>query len=230
MYKLFLFDMDGVLLQHKSSFQYCQEAIGCDCSQFYSSVLSEMFYDKELNRSVLQRMVGHGFTKEKLLELAQSAPRNKGIDNVLNAVGAHRGTAVIISGGIGAFARELTRQYPFACYFSNELNFGRPDQLPTWDIRCGHSDKGRIARAVQSALGMTREETFAIGDYSNDCTMFSEAGLSIAFNGNQDARAAATFCIDSDDLSEILPIVFGNSSTDAIWSKSQAGIHRSAIG
>jgi phosphoserine phosphatase len=39
--------------------------------------------------------------------------------------------------------------------------------------------------------------------------MFAEAGLSIAFNGDQDAKAVATHSIDSDDLADILPIIFG---------------------
>jgi HAD superfamily phosphoserine phosphatase-like hydrolase len=229
MYKLFLFDMDGVLLQHKSSFQYCQEAIGCDCRWFYDLVEGDLIYDRHLNRLVLQKMIDHGFTKDKLLELARNAPQMKGIGDVLNAIEAHRGSAVIISGGIGAFAQELKKQYAFASYISNELHFERPDQPPTWEIRCGHSDKGKIARSFQAALGISREETFAVGDYSNDCTMFSEAGLSIAFNGNDDAKAAATCSIESEDLSDILPLVFGNAGSDQSKVRSQASLCRSDI-
>ena len=119
-----------------------------------------------------------------------------------------RGLAVIISGGIGAFAQELRRQYPFDSYVSNELHFDRQNQPPRWEIRCGHSDKGKIARSIQAALGISKEETFAVGDYSNDCSMFSEAGLSIAFNGNDEAKASAKFSVESNDLSDILPIIY----------------------
>jgi HAD superfamily phosphoserine phosphatase-like hydrolase len=226
MYKLFLFDMDGVLLQHKSSFQYCQEGIGCDCRWFYGLVDGDLLYDTHLNGLVLKSMMGHGFTKDKLLELARNAPRMKGIGDVLDAVQAHRGLAVIVSGGIGAFAQELKREYPFASYVSNELLFDRPDKPPRWEIRCGHSDKGRVARSIQAALGISKEETFAVGDYSNDCSMFSEAGLSIAFNGNDDAKAAATHSIESEDLSDILPIVFGGGASS---SMSKPGLCRYAI-
>ena len=226
MYRLFLFDMDGVLLQHKSSFQYCQEAIGCDCRWFYDLVDGDLLYDTHLNGLVLSSMMGHGFTKDKLQELARNAPRMKGIGEVLEAVESHRGLAVIISGGIGAFAQELKRQFPFTSYVSNELHFDRPDQPPRWEIRCGHSDKGKVARSIQAALGISKEETFAVGDYSNDCSMFTEAGLSIAFNGNDDAKAAATYSIESDDLSDILPMVFGSGVSG---SMSHAGLCRSAI-
>ena len=67
-----------------------------------------------------------------------------------------------------------------------------------------------IARSFQTALGISKGETFAVGDFSNDCPMFYEAGLSIAFNGNEQAKAAATISVESDDLSDILPIIYGS--------------------
>jgi phosphoserine phosphatase len=229
MYKLFLFDMDGVLLQHKSSWEYCQEAIGCDYKWLYMRSKVTFSTMERLNEKVLQKMTYHGFTQNKLLELAQNAPQVKGIWEVLNEIQAHRGLAVIISGGIGAFAQELTKQYPFTTYVSNELHFSGHGQPPIWEIRCGQSDKGRIARSFQAAFGVSKEETFAVGDSSNDCTMFSEAGLSVAFNGNEQAQAAATFSIESDDLSDILPIIYGNVSNCATRSMSDLGLCRSVI-
>ena len=164
-----------------------------------------------------------------LLELARNAPQMKGIGKVLNAVVASQGLAVIVSGGIGAFAQELTRQYPFTGYVSNELHFDQHDRPPVWEVRCGHSDKGKIARSLQAALGITKEETFAVGDYSNDCSMFSEAGLSIAFNGNDEAKATATCSIESEDLADILPLIHGKANTDAGSSFADGGLCRSAI-
>jgi HAD superfamily phosphoserine phosphatase-like hydrolase len=224
MYKLFLFDMDGVLLKHKSSFQYCQETIGCDCKWFYDEAKGDLLYDKRLNDVVLHKMVGHGFTKSRLLELARNAPQMKGIGEVLNSIRADHGTAVIISGGIGAFAQELTKQYPFAGYVSNELHFSRHDQPPIWEVRCGSSDKGRIARSFQCSLGVSKEETFAVGDYSNDCTMFSEAGLSIAFNGNSEAKASAMYSVESEDLSDILPIIYDTVNVSETRNVSDDGL------
>ncbi|MGD0817178.1 MAG: HAD-IB family phosphatase [Methanomassiliicoccales archaeon] len=209
MYKLFLFDMDGVLLQHKSSWEYCQRAIGCDLEHFYDEFGQDVLNGKDLTMLVLQKMMKHGFTQIKLQELARNAPQMKGIEEVLTAINAHRGSAVIISGGIGAFAQELLNQYPFTEYVCNELHFNGHDLPPTCEIKVGHDDKGKVARTIIDTLGVSKEETVAIGDYCNDCPMFAEAGLSIAFNGDQDAKVVATHSIDSDDLADILPIIFG---------------------
>ncbi len=220
MFRLFLFDMDGVLLQHKSSWRYCQEAIGCDCKWFYEQVEGDLLYDNYLNDLVLEKMASQGFTKDRLLELARNAPQMKGIREVMTVVQAHQGLAVIISGGIGAFARELSNQYPFTSYVSNELNFPSNNKAPIWEIRCGYQDKGKIARSFQAAMGVSREETFAVGDNSNDRTMFAEAGLSVAFNGNDKAKATAMFSVDSIDLADILPIIYEKTSRSTICSIS----------
>ena len=218
MFRLFLFDMDGVLLQHKSSWRYCQEAIGCDCRWFYDKVEGDLLYNNHLNDLVMEKMASQGFTKDRLLELARNAPQMKGIRKVMMEVQAHRGLAIIISGGIGAFAQELSKQYPFTSYVSNELHFNSNNKPPIWEIRCGYYDKGKIARSFQAAMGVSREETFAVGDNSNDCTMFAEAGLSVAFNGNDKAKATALFSVDSDDLADILPIIYEKPSRGTICS------------
>jgi HAD superfamily phosphoserine phosphatase-like hydrolase len=209
MYKLFLFDMDGVLLQHKSSWQYCQEAIGCDCSHFYDEFEQDILNGKDLTALVLQKMAKHGFTQGKLQELARNAPQMVGVGEVLSVLQHDHVSVVIISGGIGAFAQELSRQYPITKYVCNELHFDGNDWPPTCEIKVGHYDKGKIAKDIMSAMGVSKEETAAIGDYGNDCSMFAEAGLSIAFNGDKAARSAATYCVDSDDLTDILPMVDG---------------------
>jgi HAD superfamily phosphoserine phosphatase-like hydrolase len=209
MYKLFLFDMDGVLLQHKSSWQYCQEAIGCDCKHFYDEFEQDILNGKDLTGLVLKKMMRYGFTQKKLQELVMKAPQMNGVGKVLEAVQVHGGSAVIISGGIGAFAEELSRQYPVTGYVCNELHFDGKGLPQICEIKVGHNDKGKVARAIRETMGVSKEEIVAIGDYCNDCTMFAEAELSIAFNGDKDAKAAATHSVESDDLADILPIIYG---------------------
>jgi HAD superfamily phosphoserine phosphatase-like hydrolase len=209
MFKLFLFDMDGVFLQHKSSWQYCQEAIGCDCEHFYDEFEKDVLNGKDLTELVLGKMMRHGFSQTKLRELAHNAPQMRGVGKVMETIRRNHGSVVIISGGIGAFAEELSKQYPIGRYVCNELHFNGHDRPPICEIRVGHHGKGVVAKAIMEAMGIAKEETVAVGDYCNDCSMFAEAGLSIAFNGDDETKAAADRCIDSDDLADILPVIYG---------------------
>ena len=204
--------MDGVLLRHRSSWRYCQEAIGCDCTHLYNAFTGDFFYDKDLNNSVMEKMVGHGFNQGKLNELARNAPQMKGIGEVMEALSARHGSSFIISGGIGAFARELVRFYRFNGYYSNELIFETNHQLPRWEIGVSYHGKGKVVKHIQTLLGITKEETIAVGDNTNDRTMFAEAGLSISFNGNNEAMSAANYHVESDDLADILPIIYGQTN------------------
>lgn len=208
MYKLFLFDMDGVLLQHRSSWEYCQEAIGCDIEHFYDEFAEDVLNGGDLVDLVMKKMSRHGFTREVLRELALNAPQTKGVQKVMDEIQANGGTVVLISGGIGDFAQVLADQYPISEWVCNEIHFHDSGATPTCEIRVGHTDKGLVARKVMADRGVSREETVAVGDRGNDCGMFTEAGLSIAFNGDQEARAAAGHCVDGDDLSGILAMIF----------------------
>jgi phosphoserine phosphatase len=208
MYKLFLFDMDGVLLRHRSSWEYCQEAIGCDIEHFYDEFSEDVLNGGDLTELVMKKMWGHGFSKEVLRELALNAPQQKGVKKVMEAIQANGGSVVIVSCGIGDFAHVLSGQYPISESVCNEIHFDDGDRPPTCEIRVGHNDKGLVARKIMADMGVSREETVAMGDRGNDCAMFAEAGVSIAFNGDSGARAGATHCVDSDDLASILTVIF----------------------
>ncbi len=64
--------------------------------------------------------------------------------------------------------------------------------------------KGQMLQKLQSILGISYENTVAIGDGANDLSMFKYAGTRIAFCAKQCLKEAATFCIEQKDLSLIL--------------------------
>ena len=62
------------------------------------------------------------------------------------------------------------------------------------DVMSRTADKGAALQQVQAALGVTREQTMAFGDYFNDVGMLEAAGWSFAMdNGHPDVRALARF-------------------------------------
>jgi Cof subfamily protein (haloacid dehalogenase superfamily) len=62
------------------------------------------------------------------------------------------------------------------------------------DVMSTTADKGAALSHVQDALGISREQTMAFGDYFNDVGMLGVAAWSFAMdNGHPDVRAAARF-------------------------------------
>ena len=62
------------------------------------------------------------------------------------------------------------------------------------DVMSPTADKGHALAAVQRALGVTREQTMAFGDYLNDLGMLEAAAWSFAMdNAHPSVRAAARF-------------------------------------
>ncbi len=71
----------------------------------------------------------------------------------------------------------------------------------------GADGKGQVVKKLQAQLGISKEKTVSVGDGSTDIAMFRESAIGIAFNAKPKTRAAATFSVDGDDLSQILKYV-----------------------
>ncbi|WP_370525955.1 HAD family hydrolase [Cellulomonas sp. JH27-2] len=77
---------------------------------------------------------------------------------------------------------------------------------PHWlDVMSATADKGVALAHVQDALGITREQTMAFGDYHNDLGMLRAAGCSVAMdNAHPDVRAAARFVAPSNNANGVV--------------------------
>ncbi|MGY4645162.1 Cof-type HAD-IIB family hydrolase [Cellulomonas sp. URHB0016] len=88
--------------------------------------------------------------------------------------------------------------------------FGEDDRVLVsgqhWvDVMSRTVDKGTALRSVQSALGITPEQTMAFGDYFNDLGMLAAAHWSFAMdNAHPDVRAAARFVAPSNNANGVV--------------------------
>ena len=65
--------------------------------------------------------------------------------------------------------------------------------------------KPQFVREYARRLGFDLSQCAAVGDSLSDISLFREAGLAIAINAIDQARAAANVSVDTDDLTDILP-------------------------
>lgn len=76
------------------------------------------------------------------------------------------------------------------------------------DIMDKHVDKGEGVKAVQRALGVTRAQTAAFGDYLNDIGMLNEAEFSFAMaNAHEGVKKAARYLAPANTEEGVIRVV-----------------------
>jgi phosphoserine phosphatase len=68
-------------------------------------------------------------------------------------------------------------------------------------------DKVRFVEDWCAQNGFSMSQVAAVGDSRSDVPLFRRAGTSIALNATPDAREAATYTLDTDDLCDVLALL-----------------------
>ncbi len=121
----------------------------------------------------------------------------------MRANGAH---TVLISGGFSVFASAVAERIGFHEHQANELLFGADGRLSglVAEPVLGKDAKLAALEQLRDKLGLSGEETLAVGDGANDLAMLKAAGLGIAFRAKPKIAAAAPARIDHSDLTALL--------------------------
>lgn len=115
------------------------------------------------------------------------------------------GEAWLVSGGFTLFTARIGAAIGFNEHRSNVLNVedGRLAGTVAEPI-LGMQAKLDTLVAVRTRMGLSPEETLAVGDGANDLAMLGAAGLGVAFHAKPQVAAEAHACIDHGDLTALL--------------------------
>jgi len=185
-YKLICFDLDGVIFKEPN----------------FWLELHKKFGTFEKGKKLTEEHLHNDY--EKLVEEVVSKLW-KGRDagpyyELVNSVEYNKGVVV----------KRVKRDFQVDYIFANKLVIkdGKVSGEFVWPIGAGKENKARIIRELCNKFGIKTDECIYIGDNKVDIEAFREVGLSIAFNSNSDElRKAATFVVESKNLSEILKYI-----------------------
>ena len=112
---------------------------------------------------------------------------------------------LLVSGGFSFFTRHLQEVLQLDFTLSNELEIagGRLTGRLLGEIVDGRAKAEKLV-AVRKSLGLSREQTLAVGDGANDIPMMHEAGLSVAYRAKPVVREHATHALDHAQLDGVL--------------------------
>lgn len=130
-------------------------------------------------------------------------PGGRALVQTMRANGAH---TVLVSGGFSVFTSVIAERIGFHEHHANELLFGEDGTLSGLVVEpvLGKDAKLAALTDLREKLGLSVEETLAVGDGANDLAMLEAAGLGVAFHAKPKVAAAAHARIDHSDLTALL--------------------------
>jgi phosphoserine phosphatase len=129
-------------------------------------------------------------------------PGGRTLVQTMRAGGAY---TAIVSGGFTQFTSAIAERLGFQEHRANQLLVENGRLVG----RVGEPILGRDAklatlRELAARLGLSLQETLAVGDGANDLAMLGEAGLGVAYRAKPAVAAAAHARIDHADLTALL--------------------------
>jgi len=215
-YGLVAFDMDGVLVDHSSSWTWVHEHFKVDNEASLVAYIEGRIDDREFMRRDINKWLSirNDLCLQDIEEILRPVPVIPGIKETIAALRANGMRCVIVSGGLDMAARRIAEENGFADHIANSLACDENGRLTGEGVlRVELTNKRLALERVQQKYGGPPERTVAIGNSFVDVSMFSVSGLSIAFNPiDETVEKSADVVLRSRDLRDVLRPILGRSS------------------
>jgi phosphoserine phosphatase len=204
--KLLLADMDSTM-------------IGQECLDELAGQIGKRAYIAAITRRAMEGQIAFepalrervallkGLSRTAILDvLAKRITLTPGGRVLVQTMRANGAYTVLVSGGFTVFTSVVAERLGFHEHRANELFFGEDGRLSglVAEPVLGKGAKLATLRQLREKLGLSSDETLAIGDGANDLPMLEAAGLGVAFHAKPKVAAAAHARIDYADLAALL--------------------------
>jgi phosphoserine phosphatase len=203
--KLLISDMDSTIIGQECIDELAIRAgIGAEVSAITERAMAgELDFASSLTQRValLQGLpVG---TLQQVWE--DSITLNTGAETLVKTMRAHGAHTMLVSGGFTFFSSRVADAAGFAVHHANSL-----------EVADGHltgrvippildkASKRHLLEAVLKELGLSAQESLAVGDGANDAEMIIAAGLGVAYRAKPALQALADASITHTDLITLL--------------------------
>ena len=228
---LICFDMDRVLVDHMSTWQFVYDRLEISNEEAFNLYNQGKLDEWDWLKMDLA-MIKMAYPKiddEKMRELCEGTPLMQGMKECLQWIVDEGHEVAIISGGMQETAIDIACMFPSeepwrrrwgginrhrGCdtkfhVFTNgwlERLDGSIDDFGRYQVQM--NGKGSIVKMLQRRLGIPKERTISIGDSAGDIGMFEESKLSICFNPwDEKPVAIAKKTIRSRNLLDVLDAI-----------------------
>lgn len=205
--KLCVFDFDSTLMNGET-IDFLAKPLGLEEKV---SAITEKAMQGELDffESLSTRVkLLEGLDANKVDEICQHLPYMHGAKEAIVELKKRGYKVVVFSGGFRnatSYAKDILG---YDADFSNILHSkdGKLTGLVGGDMMFDFS-KGDMMLRLQKLLGVSKEDTIAVGDGANDRSMFEHANLKVAFCAKEILKKEANAIIDTKDMRKLIDFI-----------------------
>lgn len=130
---------------------------------------------------------------------------NPGARTLVATMKAHGAKTVLVSGGFTFFTSRVAADAGFDAHFGNVLlDDGAKLTGTVAEPVLGREAKLQVLERERASLGLSQNETLAVGDGANDLDMIVRAGLGVAYHAKPIVAQVAGARVDHGDLTALL--------------------------
>ena len=212
-FKLIAFDMDSTLI----NIECIDEIADAAGRKAEVAAITEAAMRGEITdfKDSLRRRVAllKGVPEAALADVFEQRLRlNPGAQTLIDTCKAHGMKVLLVSGGFTFFAKRVCGLLNIDYSRSNVLEIidghltGRMMDQPWGDI-CDGAEKRKMMLETCAQLGISPQQSIAMGDGANDLLMMGEAGLSVAYHAKPKVREQAMVAINAGGLDRLLEVL-----------------------
>ncbi len=205
-YKIIIFDIDGTITRHISSWRYIHEKLGLWGKQAF--FYQEQFWAGKISyRRFCELDAAHwkGMREDSIRKIFKTVPYSKNTVNVISKLKKMGYKLIAISTGLQYMPDRIRKELKFDYAISNRLISRRGIITGAVKINIEHGAKDKILHRIFKKFKVKPHEAISVGDSDGDIPLARRSGYAIAFNSSsEELSRVVDYDCRTKDFKEVL--------------------------